>query len=607
MVRSRFFLSLAFAGLFGAPLAADDVKKDEPEPPPLFGVTHLPERGAAAYLGASIGPGAPLRQSVILAVGEATSCWEFSSKVLRGEARTPTGVAAVLGASLPGQAAAFAVPLMLDAGEYADCWSLEDYSRVRPLDPFLLRALRDDTPLPSPDEMTPAAVNENFLLHDGLLKVLRAPPEAFDRVAQSALGVEEVEANPWKYRGQVLRFYGQLQRIRELKPPERLRQFGARGLYEVWILVKWRDLRWPVCLLTPVSFGFAPGDSFPAGVEVSVTGYFVKKLRFAPADAVKGLPVNSALLLLGHGGKVLGHEVRAGTAAVAVVSAATDSPLTPALLLRAGERAGHWTIEDPTRVPPLSADLLDAVKDETGMPSSAESKERLAYEQAVVIANRTPLKLFKASLRKEVTFAHMHRHPDDYRGEVVQVSGFLRRVREYKPSLNEMKGGVKAVYEVWIVNNEYGPNNPAALICTSLPEGVEVSEKVEGSVPATLIGYFFKKYQFKAQDAKKEGEFRVAPLLIGHLTLERQSKGSSDSVWTNMLVPFILATLAGTFILVFVMTWAFRRADRRVLARLDASAPPFVAASELNPEPTPGPGVEEKGPDEQGERRIPEP
>src|SRR5581483_3820079 len=100
---------------------------------------------------------------------------------------------------------------------------------------------------------------------------------------------------------------------------------------------------------------------------------------------------------------------------------------------------------------------------------------------------------------------------------VVRIEGRLRRVWRFDPMRMEEQAGVKNIYEAWLYNDKYGEPNPACLICTTLPEGIQVSEDVKGEVPVAFVGYFFKRYRYKAADARKPTEFRDVPLLIGHI------------------------------------------------------------------------------------------
>ncbi len=618
--RFRHVLSLVVLLLLCAFLAhaADQPKgEDKPKddiPPPLFGEEFAQQRAATALFGESFGSTGPLRQAVILALGQQIGTFETDSP-LRGETLIPYLASSVFLGSVPGNAPAFNSSLMLYAGEYANGWSLDDPNRFRPLE-GILASVRDNAPLASLADRTPAGVEEAYLLQDGLLKSLRARPEAFDRVARSNFTVEELREDPARYRGRVLQLHGFLRRIRLIDAPARLKQFGAPQLYEVWVLVKSGEISRQVCLLTPVFFGFAPTNDPPPNIELELTGYFFKKLRFEKGSGVPGQPDSSVPLLLGRVRLYIGQDVSRASAAAAVVAAAdgqTRGALTQAILLRSGEDAQCWAIEDPSRAPPLDPRYIDGIKDNKRLPrdfdkggvidpKNDEQLEAFAYWDALSKAHRTRLEVFEASVQPEVTFAHLHNEPQRYRGKVVRIDGMLRRVRRFEPFLIEKQAGIKDVYEVWLVNDKYsarGQVNPVCLLCTQLPPGIKVTEDIHGAIPVSFVGYFFKKYRFTSVDTKDKG-YRESPLIIGHLVVPKKS-AVTGSDWTSLLVPFILLTLAGTFVVVFLMTWTFRRADRRVLARVDSLTPPFAGASEPPDPDNPPP---ENEPPLPGERRI---
>src|SRR5262245_58126667 len=161
---------------------------DDDPPIPLFGRDYWIERGAVALLGA---PG-PLQQAAFLPVGEWLRLWDVSAPNLRDESRTPAG-AAVLVSAVPGQGP-LAVPLILQAGEAAGCWSLSNPFGVRRLDDNLLRQIvRDDSRLPGPNDGSPESGFERQLVQDALLKVLRSPDSEFERVARLNVIVEDLE------------------------------------------------------------------------------------------------------------------------------------------------------------------------------------------------------------------------------------------------------------------------------------------------------------------------------------------------------------------------------------------------------------------------------
>jgi len=131
---------------------------------------------------------------------------------------------------------------------------------------------------------------------------------------------------------------------------------------------------------------------------------------------------------------------------------------------------------------------------------------------------------------------------------------------------------LKDLFECWLYNDEYGEGNPACVICTKLPPGLKAAETVKGEVRVTFVGYFFKLLRYKAPDTKKPNEFRLAPLLIGHLVPESRPKPLTQTAWTGGLLPIFFGIIIVSLGLVVGLGWAFRRADQRVRSRLAAAA-----------------------------------
>jgi hypothetical protein len=500
--------------------------------------------------------------------------------------------------------------VLVQVGDFVDCWSFEDFATPQPIDRTLVGVLKDDTPLPKQDDLDPLAVDETAILHYALRKSIAVPPAAFDPIARSNLDVEDLDSAPGKYRGLIVRIDARPKRVREMPAPERLRHRGAVKLYEVWALARVGEVHRAVCLITPVPPpGLVVGDEQPDGVEVALSGFFLKKLKVAKADGVKGFRTASVPLLVGVARVTLTQEVRMALAAASLLGAGIDSagsPLTTAMRLRDGERASYWTIEDPDRVPPLDRRYLSAVKDEQGLPRGFEvndqdTEEKFAYTDAIIKAHRTPLARFRKSVDRDVTFAQLHTEPARYRGKVVRIEGYLQRVMRHEPDLQEQQAGIKNVYEIWLVNTQHKYNNPALLICTQLPEGVKVTDEVKGDVPVVFMGYFFKKYFYQLVEKGKVIKY-YPPLMVGHLVYNKPTEAAAKESWTGWLLPLFLTFFAGSLALVFLLTWGFRKADKRVQSRLDASAPPFVAASE--PEDSPSPSESESEPPLDSGRRI---
>ena len=577
-----------------SPLSAQDKKPKSPapEPPPLFANEFWQQRGAAAYFGAGFGAIGPLRQVILLDLGGQRRFWEFQTPLLRGEARTPAGAAAVV-LSTFSATAPLSELTFLQHGDFSDCWSLIDALRVRTLDPQVLGGVRDDLPLPDEQKPSPEAVQESFALNDALLKALRSPVDQFEKVALASLSADSVSAKPQRFRGLVVRLDGRLRRVVRKKAPPLLEQYGIRHLYEVWILSYADGAPRQACLLTPsLPPGIKVGDVKGKGPPVVIAGYFFKKYRFPEGAGLKGFPGRTAPLLVGHLFPIIVYEMRAGLAAGSILAAGFSGapPLEQLDYLVAGARTECWEIRNPMLVPRLSRDLLDAVKDERPLPSGFEDSEEKtreagAYFEAVVQADRTPAEAFLKVARKQVTLALLFNEPWRYRGDVVQVSGRLRRVIEMPPPQTVAELGVKHLYEVWLINDKFGYPNPAVLLCTQLPRGISVTEEVRGRVPVTFVGYFFKKYRYRSGDDPnpKKPSYRDAPMLIGRLVLLRPEKREQPA-WAGWLLPVFFTVIMVTFSLVFLLSWYFRRTDRRVQSRVDAAATLFVNAPEPEPE-----------------------
>jgi hypothetical protein len=571
--------------------AEDKLKADRPtapEQPPLFGNEYLGQRGVTALLGTSLYGAGPLQQASVLIVGESQGVFEFQLPLLRGEDRTPVGAAAVILGCTSGHAAALNAPLFLQAGDFADCWSLEDSLGVRPLDRHILAMLRDGQPLPEPGEKTLAAVEESYLLHDALLKVLRSSDEQFRLASVENIDPEVLQNHPTRYRGKVIRFYGEVKYIREREAPPRLRQAGAKGLFEVWVLVPVAEVPQQVCLLTPLlPAGLKAGVALDIPPSVVLTGYFFKNHRIPLGSGIPGQPGHTAPLLIGRVQSHLGLSARSALGALAILGAGVGSGAVGEInAFLAGEQAMGWTIYDPSGVPPLDYRYLHKVRDNKPLPTGAEENddlqpEALAYYDAVIKATDNPTSRFLRSVRDDVTYMHLHTEPKQQRGRVVKIEGRLRRVWRFDPMVMLQQKGVKDLYEVWLYRERFGDPNPAVLLCTSLPEGIKVTEEVKGDVHVTFVGYFFKRYRYKSPDTKKPNEYRTAPLLIGHVILGSSKPKPAESGWANRMLVLFFGIIAATFAIIFLMTWIFRRADTRLQTQLTLTEPEFTNVPEV--------------------------
>lgn len=104
-----------------------------------------------------------------------------------------------------------------------------------------------------------------------------------------------------------------------------------------------------------------------------------------------------------------------------------------------------------------------------------------------------------------VTFVQLFEQSPAYRGELVTVSGTIRRAHPTKTPANDL--GLTDYYQTWLQPADH-PQDPMAVWTLSLPErfptGMDLAEEAEAT------GFYFKRLAYKAAD----GEIRRAPLLL---------------------------------------------------------------------------------------------
>ena len=201
----------------------------------------------------------------------------------------------------------------------------------------------------------------------------------------------------------------------------------------------------------------------------------------------------------------------------------------------------------------------------------------MAYDYVLSAAQRLPVDAIARAARRDLTFAHFFEEPDKYRGEIVHVDGFLRRVRRFDPDRLTRKEGVRDLYEGWLFNPQLYGANPICMVFTELPPGLQPGEAL--NVPVAFDGFFFKRYRYDAA-----GKWREAPLLIGRqptlatAPLSVVQEGNSNN--TQLVLLFLGVLVVTLFFALGLALWYYQ-GDRRVRARLASShSVPFVDPSE---------------------------
>lgn len=211
--------------------------------------------------------------------------------------------------------------------------------------------------------------------------------------------------------------------------------------------------------------------------------------------------------------------------------------------------------------------LLMGVEDERPVQGYEQNRwEAQAYNYLVAHSSRVSQAELTKRGRRDITYVHLFEEPEKYRGQIVHVEGFLRRLIRLDAPKILQNDGIKEIYEGWIFDKAV--NNHYCVIVTEIPE--DFARRIQAGEPfndaVSFHGYFFKKYRYKTAelDKNKRQVWRDAPLLIGHSLVLPPSGPSA----TAEMMPIILFTIGGTIVLAVFLAWWFRRGDRAVQSRL---------------------------------------
>lgn len=257
------------------------------------------------------------------------------------------------------------------------------------------------------------------------------------------------------------------------------------------------------------------------------------------------------------------------------------TPLTELTMLQACAQRDCWELINTDEVRPFPEYLLGFVRDRHG--NYVGEPEYEAYWRLLVQSHYTSAKAFARVARRDVTYVNLFHEPEQYRGKVVHVAGRLVRLLAYPAPDEARAAGVSTIYEAWIMTDAYG-ENPVCVAFTDLPSGLVVDSTRKYNDEVGFDGYFYKRYRYKAADARKASEFRDAPLLIGHTLTGRFQRGGAveeTENWGHNLIWVFVGVVGGALAIVLALTAWFRFHDRRVRHRLRTSRnQEFVPPSE---------------------------
>lgn len=201
------------------------------------------------------------------------------------------------------------------------------------------------------------------------------------------------------------------------------------------------------------------------------------------------------------------------------------------------------TMQPKNVFPGVDPHELEAVRDDTVFFNSAEKK---AWFHLVEVLEHSGADRLKAASTGKVSWRQLFDQPSAYRGELVTVTGLLRRVNEEKPRREE--AAIQRYYKTWLQPDD-NPTSPMIVYCLELPEGFPIGLKIKEAV--TITGVFFKRTAYQAQ-----GKIWLAPLLVAKtLTWKRAVAQQETSAEPAPL--WLIALIAAAFgLIVARLLWS---------------------------------------------------
>jgi hypothetical protein len=147
------------------------------------------------------------------------------------------------------------------------------------------------------------------------------------------------------------------------------------------------------------------------------------------------------------------------------------------------------------------------------------------------------------------TFVDLFKNPEDYQGRLVTLRGHVQHIVSYPASENHF--GIETLYEAWLYTSD-SQQNPAVIVCTSLPEGLQPGSQLVDHVSVT--GYFFKMYGYRARDTT-----RMAPMILASRLEWRPPPPAQPGVPPPLLYSVVVLVAAVSILLL----WRMNRRDRR--------------------------------------------
>jgi hypothetical protein len=254
--------------------------------------------------------------------------------------------------------------------------------------------------------------------------------------------------------------------------------------------------------------------------------------------------------------------------------------IAAAAMVQRGVQTGLWIGKPAPNVRP-DREQIGGIEDRAAI--GLNPWEARAYNYLVNHARQVPFNELAKIARRDVFYANLMSDPGQYRAEPMHIAGRLGRLIKYDAPKGLWNDGIKTLYEAWIYPDEKDASTPYCVVMSEKPVGIELSEKLSPTPFVSCDAFFFKIYPYQAKDARDPNKKvrRDAPMFIGRtlaLATPPKTGDDTDSVFAGTLIPGVLILVSVLLTIFFVLSWWFRRGDRKVHARIrEARYSEFIA------------------------------
>lgn len=206
---------------------------------------------------------------------------------------------------------------------------------------------------------------------------------------------------------------------------------------------------------------------------------------------------------------------------------------------------------DPALFTPGIATLSAAVENLAKVRDDAffRHEEEPAWIQTwLTLRSGSPAAMLEAAT--PVNFTELFGQPLTFRGRLVRFPGTLRRLERLRAPANDYD--VAEYWQGWLEPTA-GPSEPIVIHFLRLPAGMPSGLKIDE--PVEVVGYFFKRYAYKATDT-----IRRAPLVLAIEPIWRPRRPvEPGGTWLGTAAVVTLASLVAATVLAMAVSGRGRR------------------------------------------------